>query len=414
MTDNYLDDDEEHFPEENSTQPGKLPDINNQNVPNPTSNGEIDPLSELRQNLFDEEQTPRPNQPKPDLLHRMTGNLSSRRVPPSSREPNQPHSRFGVRTAGNPAPSDATPTQGSGSGDTVPEEAPRGRGTGYSPNRRWGQSSYYEPESENAEEEDMIEEEGEAIQLGPQSKVQPAVTAPLDPEDAALLEEDEESIYNEPKVKERKTRGSDDRKRLPSGFERQQQVSRFISYNPKRSFGSRLQELSPVEKTLGGALILAVIGVIMLIGYLYLESRQPGFVQRNLLPPVPSATPTIVVAPVPVGLRLPGGWSFQVGAGMMVDGKWAPTKSEWLVGTEVRRVIAIPWNKQIEAVVRTFDANDPINLEMNNGDVLIYKVKSVSYVSVTDSSILYDTHPSLAIILIRQGDSNRWVVIANP
>ena len=98
----------------------------------------------------------------------------------------------------------------------------------------------------------------------------------------------------------------------------------------------------------------------------------------------------------------------------MVDGKWAPTKSEWLVGTEVRRVVAIPWNKQIEAVVRTFDTIDTINLEMSNGDVLIYKVKSVAYVSTTDSSILYDTHPSLAIILIRQGDNSRWVVIAAP
>jgi hypothetical protein len=226
---------------------------------------------------------------------------------------------------------------------------------------------------------------------------------------------DEESAApRETKLGERSSRASDDRKRLPSGFERQQQVSRFISYNPKRSFLDKVQDSSPVEKTLGGFLILAIIGVILFIGYLYLESRQPGFVQRGILLPSASATPTVVVAPHPVGLRLPGGWNFQLGSGMMADGKWTPTKSEWLVGTEVRRVIAIPWNKQIEAVVRTFETNDPINLEMNNGDVLIYKMKSVAYVSITDSSILYDTHPSLAIILIRQGDNSRWVVIAAP
>jgi 3-methyladenine DNA glycosylase AlkC len=115
-----------------------------------------------------------------------------------------------------------------------------------------------------------------------------------------------------------------------------------------------------------------------------------------------------------MGLHLPGGWSFSLKVGTLVDGTWSPKAGEWLLGTEIRRVIAIPWNKQLEAVAYTFVPGDIIVLDMSNGDKQDYKVQSVTKVPVSDANLLYDTHPSLALILIDPASSDRLVIIALP
>ena len=161
------------------------------------------------------------------------------------------------------------------------------------------------------------------------------------------------------------------------------------------------------------ALAIAVIGLVSLIAYLFIMSRQPGFGSSNRLVAEPTPIPT-VSPPVPVGLLLPGGWHFDLAAGIKVDGVWNPTKSEWLMGTEIRRVIAIPWNKQIEAVVQSFEPDDLLELEMSNGDSFTYKVLTVSEIPVDDTSILYDIRPTLAIILTKPEAEKRWVVVAEP
>jgi hypothetical protein len=373
---------------------------------------EVDPLEELRQNLLAEEQSPQLSQPKPDLLRRMTGTLSSKKVPNKPKEPDS--SGFGVRTAGVSKPAEPYPPKESPAFSEMNTESLRADAYPNAFNPRKNQPGPFTPQSDSADDEPPSTTRVQPPM--PESKIRAPLPKPLDPLwDGATPDRSEfEPELTGTEKDEQAARVVDERRRLPSGFERQQQVSRFISYNPKRTLWERFKELSRFEKTLGIFLFVAIVVVIGLIGYLYIESRQPGMIRAIISAPSVSAPTAVVGNPVPNGLRLPGGWSFQVGSGMMVDGKWSPTKSEWLVGTEIRRVIAIPWNKQIEAVVHSFERGDQIELQMSNGDKLIYQVDTVISVPVTDSSVLYDTKPSLAIVLIQPDNPNRWVVIATP
>jgi len=82
----------------------------------------------------------------------------------------------------------------------------------------------------------------------------------------------------------------------------------------------------------------------------------------------------------PVGMKLPGGWYFDLQPSYMEDGEWQPQAAEWLEGSAIRRVIAVPWNAQTEAVVQTFTTDDKIQLFMSNEDIFAYQVSEVRQV----------------------------------
>lgn len=121
----------------------------------------------------------------------------------------------------------------------------------------------------------------------------------------------------------------------------------------------------------------------------------------------------------PTGLQLPGGWFFFLQQGTIDNsgtvGKWEPQGAEWLANTTIRKVVAIPWSKQAEAVVLSLEAGDEIKLFHNNNEVTNYyvdKIIQVEYDNVRDTMI--DTEPSLAVILYRDDKTDRLVIIARP
>lgn len=368
----------------------------------PAVDPSVDPLQELRNTLYTED---RPQEPaKNDLFKRMTGTLSSRKGQ-QGRDNTESEPVFGVRTAGN-APFEpayrSEPEADWDKSNVILQNAPQ-----------------KEPNEKDTEREiskkqtDVLRGGDQTTQLHPfESKVRP-----LEPHEQESVWENypQDEIDAKPVslLEEKSSRPPSDRKRLPSGFDRQQQVSRYIEYNPKRSGGNPFQDLSTLERTLLIVLLVAVIAVLTLIAYLFFQSRQPGFSVNapTVIEPKPTA---IVSIPFPVGLRLPGGWKFNLESGVMVDGVWNPKTSEWLIDSEIRRVVAIPWNKQIEAVVNSFEAGDLIALEMSNGDAQIYRVIRIVDVAVSDTSVLYDIRPTLAIILFKNEAEQRRVVIAEP
>ncbi len=98
--------------------------------------------------------------------------------------------------------------------------------------------------------------------------------------------------------------------------------------------------------------------------------------QRSVVQAKPTPMPSDLPYPTTVGL--PGGWQFNLGRGALTsDGSWNPAGAEWLQGTEVCRWVALPWSRQLEAVVRTLNPDDPIELGMSNNDRLTYNVYSV-------------------------------------
>lgn len=118
--------------------------------------------------------------------------------------------------------------------------------------------------------------------------------------------------------------------------------------------------------------------------------------------------------PYPTSVSLPGGWSFQLGQGSLQDGKWEPSGPEWLEGTEVCRWVALPWSRQLEAVVRTLNPKDPIELTMSNNDKLIYNVYSIRQLSPAEMQKLDSNSPCLLVILTQPDTDDRWVLTAVP
>ena len=118
--------------------------------------------------------------------------------------------------------------------------------------------------------------------------------------------------------------------------------------------------------------------------------------------------------PYPTSVRLPGGWSFNLGKGALQEGQWHPAGAEWLQGTEVCRWVALPWSRQLEAVIRTLNADDPIELGMSNNDVLTYKVYSIEQMKPAEMQELDSNTPCLLIVLAEPEVEERWVLTALP
>ena len=119
--------------------------------------------------------------------------------------------------------------------------------------------------------------------------------------------------------------------------------------------------------------------------------------------------------PYPTGVSLPGGWSFQLGQGVLENGEWNPRGPEWLQGTEVCRWVALPWSRQLEAVIRTLNPKDPIDLVMSNNDKFVYQVYSVKQLSPEELQRQRDSNtPCLLLILTQPDVEKRWVLTALP
>jgi len=118
--------------------------------------------------------------------------------------------------------------------------------------------------------------------------------------------------------------------------------------------------------------------------------------------------------PYPSAVSLPGGWSFQLGKGTLQNGAWNPSGAEWLEGTEVCRWVSLPWSRQLEAVVRTLNPKDPIDLVMSNNDKFVYQVYSVQQLSPEELQQVDSNTPCLLLILTQPDAEKRWVLTALP
>lgn len=171
------------------------------------------------------------------------------------------------------------------------------------------------------------------------------------------------------------------------------------------------RRLSPLQI---GLISLIVVLLITVIGVAAFSLFPRQVAQLPIVaPPTVEPTQTLVPStPYPIGIELTGGWIFSLGHNTLVDGKWVPQGGEWLDGSVVRRVVAIPWSRQTEAVFQSFQKGDTIRLYFSNKQIITYKVSQVEQVAVNDTSILSDTHPSLVVILYQTGAATRWVIIA--
>jgi len=378
-------------PELYSEKPETQPEVP-ENHPVEPENPNADPLQALRKSLLTEEPEP---EVKQNLFSRVTGTLSLKKA-------GLPEPTFGVKTAGNP---------GAGGSEEMQDDFFQQRLGTPQTDQQPPQSSPADtglPAQPEPAGNSIVPVSDDSNKLTVKSKVSPPDTIGSGWDDDDLPQQRLAGL-EQLSDNEDMNLGEDPKQQAASNYRNPQ---RFIAYNPKQNLWGRIRGLNRIDKILVLILAVAVIALIIFMATLFSQSphQQPAPV---VVSPTLQATVTLAY-PVPIGLHLPGGWSFDLKVGSLVDGKWNPQTSEWLEGTEIRRVIAIPWNKQLEAVFQTFTTSDIISLDISNGDKVDYKVKSVTQVPVTDSSVLYDTSPSLAIVLIDPTADTRWVIVAVP
>jgi hypothetical protein len=155
--------------------------------------------------------------------------------------------------------------------------------------------------------------------------------------------------------------------------------------------------------------VVAFIGLIMAV---IAGAVLFNIYKQSVAAAAPTELPSNV--PFPTGVSLPGGWTFKLAKGSLVDGNWNPKGAEWLQGTEVCRWVALPWSKQLEAVIRTLNPDDAIQLGMSNNDMLTYKVYSIQQMSPAEMQKLDSNKPCLLIVLAEPEAEKRWVLTSLP
>ena len=68
----------------------------------------------------------------------------------------------------------------------------------------------------------------------------------------------------------------------------------------------------------------------------------------------------------------------------------------------------------MEAVVRTLNQKDTIQLTMSNNDKLTYNVYAIQQLTLAEMQQLDANSPCLLLVLAKQDSEKRWVVTANP
>lgn len=177
------------------------------------------------------------------------------------------------------------------------------------------------------------------------------------------------------------------------------------------SFSKWFKSLSIPEKILISLSFIISLAVIVSI---IMVVTQWSINNRKIATPPPAIEATDQDLIYPTGLQLPGGWFFFLQRGEIQDNKWEPQNAEWLANTKLRRVVAIPWSNQSEAVVQSLTTQDEISIYMNNNDIIVYQVEEVLQLPRENVRILSDTEPSLVVILFREDDEDRWTIIAKP
>lgn len=177
------------------------------------------------------------------------------------------------------------------------------------------------------------------------------------------------------------------------------------------AFSKWTKSLNGAEKTLLIMSSFITLAVIVAIGLVLVKWQGNKIINGTPPEVIASVDPNLVY---PTGLQLPGGWFFFLQRGELKNNKWDPQTAEWLVSSTVRRVIAIPWSRQAEAVVQTLNEGEELRVFMNNNDIMNYAVTDVKQVDREDVNILSANEPSLVVILFKSDNSDRWVIFAKP
>ncbi len=260
-----------------------------------------------------------------------------------------------------------------------------------------------QPADEMDELIDMLATEEEAATI--KTTETPAPEVPLEPEPEIDFDELKKEAFR-PRPEGEAEKDSDVRSvALEDGEEVFVEVQAPTVDTMQERLSAFENALKPYRRYIN--ITLAFLGVVMAV----VASAIIFSVYQQFRPRPVKEAPNL---PYPTSVSLPGGWSFDLGRGSLQNGKWEPNGPEWLEGTEVCRWVALPWNPQLEAVLRTLKPKDPVELVMSNNDKLIYQVYSIRQLTPDEMQKLNSNTPCLLVILTQSDSEKRWVLTALP
>ena len=206
----------------------------------------------------------------------------------------------------------------------------------------------------------------------------------------------------------------------------------------QQTLQQRLATLSPVQKILILLLVFA-LPALGLWGFgRYQESAALAALLLTGTPtetPTQTATPTLTPQPgsviftaTPYALVLDNAAvpkkphdpvsisfanvAFTLGMAQPELGEWRPAVAEWLPGTELRRVVAVPYTLEVGNAVATLTYGSEITLRLRSGEVVTYRLVDIQRLQRHAIEVLNDLSPSLVVILHGERSGQRWLLIA--
>jgi hypothetical protein len=178
----------------------------------------------------------------------------------------------------------------------------------------------------------------------------------------------------------------------------------YLSDN--QGLGSK-RRLSPIRFAI---LLLS----LFCLGYLFVIYSNT--LKSAPAPVIPTTTPVPTYSiPFPISIELPGGWNILLATSKNLFPDWKPIQPEWLNGTTICKLIALPWNKQIDAVFNTIVPGDKIKLTMSNQDQFPYQVESLSRMPTNKlTDMINSNEPCMIIFIYKEGSSTNQTLKTVP
>jgi hypothetical protein len=146
-----------------------------------------------------------------------------------------------------------------------------------------------------------------------------------------------------------------------------------------------------------------LIGVLVIAALAVVRGGSLA-VASMLATPVPPATPTFTIVPIPISISLPGGQIYPL------EPQPQPER-----GPQVCRLVPLPWTIQLEAALRNLKSSDEIKINMSNYDTLLYKFQSIEQVPTSDiDKLAKNNGPCLLVVLSKADTDINWVLTAKP
>jgi len=109
-----------------------------------------------------------------------------------------------------------------------------------------------------------------------------------------------------------------------------------------------------------------------------------------------------------------GGLAFVLAQGKVISkNTWEAVGGEWLTGTELRRVVAIPFSQEVGRVVDEMVFGDEIKLRLNSGEVVTYRLNDIVCLKRHEIEVLSALKPSIAVVLHGERSGERYVLLGD-